>query len=78
MVQRSPWPTEQDPHRIGCELARDLDAAADITGSIDHAQLKFTANGEGIHRVEFEPREPLNVNVTCQAGFTAPIASSMR
>jgi hypothetical protein len=48
----------------------DLDAAADITGSIDHAQLKVTANGQGIHRIEFEPREPLNVSVTCQAGFT--------
>jgi hypothetical protein len=47
-----------------------LDATADATGSIDHAQLKFTATGQGIHRVEFEPREPLNINVTCQAGFT--------
>ncbi len=46
-----------------------LNATADITGSIDHAQLKLTASGESIHRVEFEPREPLNVNVTCQAGF---------
>ncbi len=48
----------------------ELDATADITGSIDNAQLKLAANGEGIHRVEFEPREPLNVNVTCQAGFS--------
>jgi len=47
-----------------------LDASADITGSLDHAQLKLTASGQGIHRVEFEPREPMNVNVTCQAGFT--------
>jgi hypothetical protein len=48
----------------------DLDATADMTGSFDHAQLKLSANGESIHRVEFEPREPLNVNVTCQAAFT--------
>ncbi len=48
----------------------DLDATADITGSIDQAQLKVTANGQGIHRVEFEPREPMNVSVTCQAGFS--------
>jgi hypothetical protein len=47
----------------------NLDATADITGSIDHAQLKLAANGEGIHRVEFEPREPLNVTITCEAGF---------
>ena len=57
--------TGSDAHWRG-----DLNATADITGSIDHAQLKLSANGEGIHRVEFEPREPMNVNVTCQAGFT--------
>src|SRR5271168_2703139 len=48
----------------------DLDATADITGSIDHADLKLTASGQGIHRVEFEPREPLNLEVNCQSRFT--------
>jgi hypothetical protein len=47
-----------------------LDASADITGSIDHAALKLTAAGQTIHRLEFDQREPLNVTVTCQANFT--------
>ena len=47
-----------------------LDAAADITGSLDRASLQLTATGQTIHRVEFDPREPLNVTVTCQASFT--------
>ncbi len=47
-----------------------LDATTDITGSLDHASLKLTAAGQTIHRVEFDPREPLNVTVTCQASFT--------
>jgi hypothetical protein len=48
----------------------DLDVTADLTGSMDHAALKLTASGQTIHRVEFDLREPLNVNVTCQANFT--------
>ncbi len=48
----------------------DLDIAADLTGTADHASLKVLAKGRGLHRVEFEPREPLDVDVTCQAQFT--------
>jgi AsmA family len=47
-----------------------LDASADITGSIDHENIKLTASGHSIHRSEFDPREPLNINVTCQARFS--------
>ena len=47
-----------------------LDAAADITGSIEHASVKLTAIGQRIHRVEFAPRTPLNINITCRANFT--------
>ncbi len=47
-----------------------LDVTADLTGSMDHTALKLTASGQSIHRVEFDLREPLNVNVTCQANFT--------
>ena len=55
-----------------------LDVAADLTGEMDHAALKLTASGQSIHRVEFDPHEPLNVNVTCQATSPAPIVSSTR
>jgi hypothetical protein len=48
----------------------DLDITADMTGSADHASLKVLAKGRGIHRVEFEPRQPLDVDITCQAQFT--------
>lgn len=48
----------------------DLEATADITGTMDHASLKLTATGQGIHRAEFEPREPLSLEVTCRANFT--------
>ena len=47
-----------------------LDATADITGNVDHANIKLTASGQTIHRSEFDPREPLNINVTCQARFS--------
>lgn len=47
-----------------------LDATAGITGNVDHANLKLTASGQTIHRSEFDPREPLNINVTCQARFS--------
>ncbi len=47
-----------------------LDATAEITGSVDHATLKLTANGQGIHRAEFDRREPLDLNVICQARFS--------
>ena len=46
-----------------------LDATAEITGSLDHAALKLTASGQGIHRAEFDRREPLDLNVICQATF---------
>ena len=46
-----------------------LDAAADITGSIEHANIKLSATGQTIHRVEFDPRQPMNISLTCQAGF---------
>ncbi len=48
----------------------DLEATADIAGTMDHASLKLTATGQGIHRAEFEPREPMNLEVTCRADFT--------
>ncbi len=46
-----------------------LNASADITGSVDHADIKLTASGQGIHRAEFDRREPLDLNVICQATF---------
>jgi hypothetical protein len=46
-----------------------LDATAEITGSLDHAALKLTASGQGIHRAEFDRREPLDLNVICQSAF---------
>jgi uncharacterized protein involved in outer membrane biogenesis len=48
----------------------DLEATADIAGTMDHASLKLNATGQGIHRAEFEPREPMNLEVTCRADFT--------
>jgi hypothetical protein len=48
----------------------DLDITADVTGSADDASLKLLAKGRGIHRVEFEPRQPLDLDVTCRAQFT--------
>jgi hypothetical protein len=48
----------------------DLDLTADLNGSADHAELRVVAKGRGIHRIEFEPRQPLDVDVTCQAQFT--------
>jgi len=48
----------------------ELDVTADVTGSVQHANLQVLAKGSGIHRVEFEPREPLNITTTCQARFT--------
>ena len=51
----------------------DLDVAADITGSADRSDLTILAQGRGIHRVEFEPREPMNVDTTCKAHFTRAI-----
>jgi hypothetical protein len=50
----------------------ELNAAAEIAGSVDHALLKLTASGEGVHRVEFEPREPLDVEIKCNANFSRP------
>ncbi len=47
-----------------------LDAAADITGTLEHSHVKFTASGQSVHRVEFDPREPLDVIVTCKADFS--------
>ncbi len=46
-----------------------LDTTADISGTADQADLKLNASGLGIHRAEFEPRQPLNLNVACQARF---------
>ncbi len=46
-----------------------LEVNADISGSADQADLKVVAKGRGIHRAEFEPRETLNVDATCQARF---------
>jgi len=48
----------------------DLDVAASVVGSADQADLKILAQARGIHRVEFEPREPMNLDATCQARFT--------
>jgi len=48
----------------------DLDLAATVVGNVDQADLKIVAQGRGIHRVEFEPREPLNLDATCKARFT--------
>jgi hypothetical protein len=48
----------------------DLDVAADITGNANQSNLKVLAQGRGIHRVEFEPREPMNLDATCKARFT--------
>jgi hypothetical protein len=48
----------------------DLNFAATILGSADHADLTILAQGRGIHRVEFEPREPMNLDATCKVRFT--------
>ncbi len=48
-----------------------LDAIADVTGSVEHANIKLTASGQSIHRSEFDTREPLNINVTCEARFSS-------
>lgn len=47
----------------------DLELSADISGSADLADLKLSVQGRGIHRVEFEPREPLNLDIACQGRF---------
>jgi hypothetical protein len=48
----------------------EIETNASITGSAEHASLKITATASGIHRAEFEPREPLNLSATCQAQFS--------
>ncbi|AXC10878.1 hypothetical protein ACPOL_1532 [Acidisarcina polymorpha] len=48
----------------------ELDVDADILGTLNQADLKLVARGQGIHRVEFQPRDPLNMELTCQARFT--------
>jgi hypothetical protein len=45
----------------------ELELSADLTGTADRADLKLTAKGRGIHRAEFEPREPLNLDAACRA-----------
>ena len=47
----------------------DLDATADVAGTLSSADIKLVARGQGIHRIEFEPRESLNIELTCQARF---------
>jgi hypothetical protein len=47
----------------------ELEVSADISGNADHARVTMIAKGRGIHRAEFEPRQPLNVDATCQAQF---------
>ena len=51
----------------------DLDVAADISGNANQSDLKILAKGQGIHRVEFEPRQPLSLDATCKARFTRTV-----
>jgi len=46
------------------------DFSADVTGSADHATVKAAVKGREIHRIEFEPIQPLEIDVACNAQFS--------
>ena len=48
----------------------NLDVSADIAGTTSRARLKLHSQARGVHRIEFEPREPLNFDATCEAWYT--------
>jgi len=47
-----------------------LDVRAEIHGSANNAQIKARFNGSGVHRVEFEPPQSLELETTCQANYS--------
>src|SRR5664279_2421101 len=53
----------------------DLDVQADITGTAANAQIKARIRAEGVHRLEFAPLEPLDMDATCQGNYLAATTS---
>ncbi|HVJ09480.1 MAG TPA: AsmA family protein [Acidisarcina sp.] len=47
----------------------DLDVRADITGTAANAQIKARIRANGVHRLEFAPLEPLDMDATCQGSY---------
>ena len=48
----------------------NLDITGDITGSVYQPQFKTRIRIADIHRQEFSPLEPFNVDATCQGGYS--------
>ncbi len=53
----------------------DLDVQADITGTAANANIKARIRAEGVHRLEFAPLEPLDMDATCQGNYLAATTS---
>jgi hypothetical protein len=47
----------------------DLRVRANIQGTIDHAQLKGRLRVNNIHRIEFAPLQPVNLDTDCKATY---------
>ena len=46
-----------------------VDLRAEVSGKADDAQIKARLRASGVHRVEFEPQEPLELVTTCDANY---------
>lgn len=47
----------------------DLDVRADITGTAANTQIKARIRANGVHRLEFAPLDPLDMDATCQGSY---------
>ncbi len=47
-----------------------IDLRAEISGKADDAQVKARLRASGVHRVEFEPQEPLELVTTCDTNYS--------
>ncbi|HEX3435593.1 MAG TPA: AsmA family protein [Pseudacidobacterium sp.] len=50
----------------------NLEVTGDVTGSVFEPQFKTRIRIAGMHRQEFSPIEPFNVDATCQGGYQQP------
>ena len=47
----------------------DLDVRADITGTAANTRIKARIRANGVHRLEFAPLDPLDMDTTCQGSY---------
>ena len=53
----------------------DLDVQAEVSGTADLTRIRTLLKVNGLHRSEFAPAHPLDIQTLCEASYSKPSAS---